>query len=137
LTPSQYKLGSDFPREAFVQQAIEKHFESIGYRLCEATQADLICAHPQTKERWIVEAKGETTAIGLDFNTGLGQLLGRMDDPSAKYAMALPKTKKFIAQCDKISTRVRDALNLHWILVDSRGAINIVGPNDELPSADV
>lgn len=71
----KYFRGYDFPYEGFVQLAIEKHFTSLGYHINTSSDADLICTHPLTYERWVVEAKGKTTNIGLDFRIALGQLI--------------------------------------------------------------
>jgi hypothetical protein len=41
----------------------------------------------------LAEAKGDTTAIGLDVDTAYGQLLRRMnDDPSTFYAVVVPSS---------------------------------------------
>ena len=54
----RFKLGTQFPAEGFVQRAIEAHFLKRGYARDDAGHADLVCTHPETGEKWRVEAKG-------------------------------------------------------------------------------
>jgi hypothetical protein len=120
-----YQLGDEFPREGFVQAAIEQHFGAC--ERVEAGWADLACVD-ENGLRWVIEAKGETSDTGLDFRTGLGQLLQGMQGPEARYALAMPDTLKFARQRERVSGRVRTALGLNWILVDEHGAVTIVAP---------
>jgi len=127
---SRFARGLDFPNEGFVQQAIEKHFLESGFRPLNGRYADLICTHEKTREKWVVEAKGETTSIGLDFRTGLGQLLQRMDDPDVNYAIALPDIPQFNKQYKMLPTRVRQLLNLHILLVNVKGNVHVIKPTE-------
>jgi hypothetical protein len=79
-------------------------------------------------QRWIIEAKGETTQVGLDFRTGLGQLLQNMGDERTRYGLAIPDTPRFAAQTARVSTWSRRALRLHWLVVSANGAVRIDGP---------
>lgn len=126
----QYARGLDFPNEGFVQQAVEKHFHRLGFAEVPEGDADLACRHPETGERWVIEAKGETTAVGLDFRTGLGQLLQHMEDRCAKHALAVPDTPKFRRQIDKVPGWARKALGIHWLVVGERGNVTVVPPTD-------
>jgi hypothetical protein len=98
MTAQTFKLGTEFPREGFVQRCLERHFGENGYKRTSAGHTDFACIHPSSGERWVVEAKGETADVGLDFCTGLGQLLQAMGDPSARYGLAIPGTPKFFTQ---------------------------------------
>ena len=80
-----HRLGYEFPREGFIQAALEQHFAAC--ERFDAGWADLACVD-ESGVRWVVEAKGETSDTGLDFRTGLGQLLQGMSDPQARYALA-------------------------------------------------
>jgi len=65
-----------------VQAAIERYFLGKGFQLeSGSSHADLECVHPERGERWVVEAKGQAAAVGVDFHTGLGQILQRMESP--------------------------------------------------------
>jgi hypothetical protein len=78
---TRFPSGDTFPHEAFVQRSIERYFAGIGFQprifepritdteIHEPQYTDLVCMHPETGDVWMFEAKGETTAIGLDFAT--------------------------------------------------------------------
>lgn len=127
-----YKRGSAFPNEAFVQAAIEKYFCSSGYERVVAAHSDYACHHPSTGDRWIIEAKGATSAIGLDFRTGLGQLVQRASEPTVRYALAVPNIPKFLAQCSQVSAWVRESLSIHWLIISADGSIRVVSPKEHL-----
>ncbi|MFX0195365.1 MAG: hypothetical protein ACFFCW_04510 [Candidatus Hodarchaeota archaeon] len=127
-----YARGFAFPNEGFVQRAIEDKFAVLGFKAEDAGDADLISVDPKTGERWVVEAKGKTKASGLDFRTGLGQLVQRMTDQNSKYAVAFPDIPQFVKQCRQVKPWVRKLLNLHWLLVGEDGAVRIYGPDDTL-----
>ena len=128
---TNYLLGADFPHEGFVQRALERHFTSLGFHITPEGHADLVCVHPQTHERWIVEAKGRTAAIGLDFRTGLGQLLQRMSDQRSRYGLAMPNLPQFRRQCCDVKPWVREALGLHWLLIGADGTVQTYSPHEE------
>lgn len=124
----QYKRGSEFPHEGFVQAAIERHFEEAGYMLDTSTHVDLLCTHLASGDTWHIEAKGKTKAIGLDFRTCLGQLLQRMNQQHVKHAIALPDMPQYRAQTAQVSPWVVDRLGLHWLFVSEAGTVNITFP---------
>ncbi len=127
-TPN-FRNGIEFPNEGFLQGALEKHFAGLGFTDHGATTADIDLRHPVTGEHWIVEAKGDTRGnSGLDFKTGLGQLLMKMQDPKASYGIAVPDTPRFLALCAQVSEQTRERLNLHWLLLDPDGRIRTVPP---------
>lgn len=126
---SKFKRGINFPNEGFVQNAIESYFNSLGYSRQDVQHVDLVCINVKN-ERWVIEAKGETSSIGVDFNTGLGQIIKRMDDSISNYAVAVPNISKFIYQINQVPNRVCKLLNLHWILVDEDGTIEIIYPEE-------
>jgi hypothetical protein len=127
-----YKRGSAFPNEAFVQAAIEKHFRSSGYERVVAAHSDYACHHPSTGDRWVIEAKGATSAIGLDFRTGLGQLVQRASEPTVRYALVVPNMPKFLTQCSQVSAWVRESLGIYWLIVSEDSSIRVVSPKEHL-----
>jgi hypothetical protein len=129
---NQYELGTSFPHEGFVQQGIEAHFRARGFEILPGGNTDLLCRNPELGETWVIEAKGETSGTGLDFRTGLGQLLQQMDSSEYVYAIAVPATSQFLSQCKKLSAWVRLALKLHIILVQEDGRVHILRPEDAL-----
>jgi len=128
--PTGYHFPAEFPREAFVQKALERHFESLGFQLERHESVDLVCHSDELKEHWVIEAKGETSQVGLDFRTGLGQLFQHMSSPSILYGIAIPETPRFLLQCRCVSEWVRRAIHLHWLIVHSDGSIRIVSPDE-------
>lgn len=130
--PKGYRYSDEFPREAFVQHAIEAYFTAQGYQIEDGGYTDLVCSNSELKQRWIIEAKGQTADVGLDFRTGLGQLLQAMRDQEAFYGLAVPDIPQYLAQCKKVSDWVRRALRLHWLLVQSDGSLRIVSPDQLL-----
>ena len=82
-----FKNDNFYPYEAFVQESLEKYFMSLGYELKTEEQVDLIAE--KGNERWVIEAKGLTSAIGIDFNTCLGQLVKNIKDENSIYAIAV------------------------------------------------
>lgn len=123
-----YKRGSEFPHEGFVQGAIEAHFRAAGFELEHHKRIDLVCRHPATGETWQVEAKGVTTQVGLDFRTGIGQLVQGMRSETTKYGIAVPDVPAFREQISCVSPWVVEALGLHWLFVAADGAIEMQSP---------
>ncbi|MCI0575046.1 MAG: hypothetical protein L0331_02425, partial [Chloroflexi bacterium] len=73
MVKGNYSRGSEFPHEEFVQRAIESYFSALCFKEEVGGHADLVCANSETGERWLVEAKGLTTQVGLDFRTILSR----------------------------------------------------------------
>lgn len=75
-------------------------------------------------ERLIAEAKGKTANAGLDMNTAYGQLLNRMTDPDARYAVVAPETSRNAAL--RVPRRVRNLLGIEVYIVAATGAVSRV-----------
>lgn len=73
-------------------------------------------------------AKGHTTQVGLDFRTGLGQLVQSMHRREAKHGIAVPETVSFQAQVAKLSGWVVTMLGVHWLFVSQDGTVRVVAP---------
>jgi hypothetical protein len=114
---AEYPRGSAFPGEAFVLTAIGTHFCSSGYERLSAAYSDFVCLSPSTGERWVIEAKGVTSQVGLDFRTGFGQLVQRATDSTVRYGLAVPAVPAFLSQCAQVSQWVRQSLGIHWLIV--------------------
>lgn len=75
----------------------------------------------------LAEAKGRTTALGLDVDTGYGQLLRRMpaeDEPATRYAIVVPAEARWHAE--RVPRRVRELLRIDVYLVDDGSAVTLV-----------
>ena len=112
-----------------MQGALEVYFRSAGFNLMTDGQVDLLCSHPITGESWHVEAKGHTTQVGLDFRTGIGQLIQSMRHPETKHGIAVPDTPAFRAQVAKVSDWVVALLRLHWFFVGQDGSVRVIAPS--------
>ncbi len=126
-----YKLGDQFPAEAFVQRSVERHFEALGFELDATGHVDLVCVHREANEHWHIEIKGLTSQPGLDFRTCLGQLVQRMHSQSARHAIAVPDVPKYVAQIEKVSQWVVDRLGIYWLLVAEDGSVRQIVPRRE------
>jgi hypothetical protein len=124
----RYKRGGEFPHEQFVQDAFDRHFEAAGYMLDLSTHVDLLGTHPVTGDAWHIEAKGKTSAIGLDFRTCLGQLLQRISLPHIKHGIALPDMPQYRTQTAQLSDWVVGRVGVFWLFVSTTGAVEIVPP---------
>lgn len=74
-------------------------------------------------ERLVAEAKGQTADAGLDINTAYGQLLNRMTDPGARYALVAPESSCKAAL--RVPRRVRDLLGIDVYVVAADGAVSL------------
>ena len=130
--PTNFKLGSTFPHEGFVQIAVEQFFLKQGFVAISSGHADFACKHPVTHEQWLIEAKGKTTQVGLDFRTGLGQLVQRIQTNESKYGLAFPNIPVFLNQSKLVSPWVRSQLQLYWLVVTEQGNLQILSPTDKI-----
>lgn len=71
--------------------------------------------------RLIAEAKGRTADAGLDMNTAYGQLLNRMTDSEARYAVVVPESSQRAAL--RVPRRVRELLRIDIYVVAADGAV--------------
>lgn len=114
----------EFPSEAFVQKSVERYFKNQGFSILE--KIPYLDVHAKKEdEEWRVECKGKTSVIGLDLDTGIGQILRRMNDENANYAVAIPDIPGFRNATARLPKRVRRILNLHWIWVKENGEVEI------------
>ncbi len=77
-------------------------------------------------ERWIVEAKGEVASDqqqGNYFLGAIGELVQRMDDPEARYALALPDNRRYRGLVSRLPRMARQRLALTVLFVDANGTV--------------
>ncbi|EOF4942627.1 hypothetical protein SS21_24130 [Enterobacter roggenkampii] len=121
-----YKLPHEFPNESFIQEHLEKYFQSHGYTVIPDKPIDLKCIHESNNETWVIEVKGKTTQIGLDFKTCLGQLLMRMNNPEINYAIAMPDIESYHLQTNKVPKFVFKKLNLSFFFINKDGIVTLI-----------
>ena len=125
-TPSLTPLGElRVITEDEVKRAVEAYLESEGYVVDVAWSRtrgiDLDARHPNG-HRYVIEAKGEVAAAGAQqvnyFLGALGELVQRMDDPSATYALALPAHRQYRGLANRLPEHARERLGLVvlWVI---------------------
>jgi len=70
MSQQTFRLGTEFPREGFVQAALESYFGGLGFQPFAHGHVDYAGLHPDTRETWLVEAKGETSGRGTRLANG-------------------------------------------------------------------
>lgn len=78
-------------------------------------------------ERWIIEVKGLGSLSAMNVNYFLGVLaetLQRMDDPNAKYSIALPDVRQFRNLWIRLPLLAKKRTGITAIFIDEQGNIN-------------
>lgn len=75
------------------------------------------------RERWIIEAKGSGSYAPMRVNFflgALGETLQRMDDPDAKYSLALPDLPQYRRLWERLPrlARSRTGISILWVRGD-------------------
>ena len=126
-SPSDYRGKTDFPYETFVQRAVEQWLTREGFQIFPDPLVD-VKASKDSGIAWHIEAKGKTSAVGLDFRTGVGQLVQRMKDRAHQYGIAIPDIPQFRKQTDTFAPWVLSKLQIHWIWVSKDGSVSVDPP---------
>lgn len=77
-------------------------------------------------ERWIIEVKGPGSRNPMRVNyflAILGETLQRMDDPNARYSIALPDMRQYRRLWERLPDLAKTRSGIDLILVDRKGAI--------------
>ena len=80
-------------------------------------------------ENWYIEAKGSGSRDQMRVNyflSILGETLQRMDDPSAKYSIALPDMKQYRNLWARLPSLAKQRTKINMILVSKDGSIEIL-----------
>ncbi|QRN85831.1 hypothetical protein JR334_00925 [Clostridia bacterium] len=125
-----FKKEKVYPNEAFIQEAIENYFSNEGFEIQKDGQIDLIAE--KNDEKWIIEAKGMTSQITVDFNTCIGQLVKNMESSTWNYAIAIPYEDKYKVQCMKLPDYFRNNNNLYIIIVNENAQIKVITPTNNV-----
>ena len=83
----------------------------------EATQGD---------KRWMIEVKGcgsSSQMRGNYFLTILGQTLQRMDDPDARYSIALPDLQRYRNLWQRLPVLAKSRTGITVLFVDEQGSV--------------
>lgn len=80
----------------------------------------------RAKERWIIEVKGPGSRPPMRVNYFLGILgetLQRMDDPNARYSIALPELPQYRGLWERLPSLAKVRTTITMLFVDSRGNV--------------
>lgn len=113
-------LSEDEVKEAARRWLISQGF-TVTVALGHEHGIDIDARHPDGR-RWIIEAKGEVASDqqqGNYFLGGLGELLQRMDDLNATYALALPSNRRYRSLVRRLPALAKRRLGLVLIWVDA------------------
>lgn len=110
--------------EERVVDAFAAYLEALGWTVHrEVAFCDLVAR--RDREIRSVEAKGRTSARGLDVDTLYGQLLRRMpetNDPTARWIVGVPT--EMIPHALRVPSRIRQTLRIDVYEVDADGRIS-------------
>jgi hypothetical protein len=127
--PGDSKLvAEDAMSEDEVKEALEAWLTADGWHVTVMFGHDrgIDVDARRDKSRWIIEAKGagKYDPMRVNYFLGaLGELLRRMDDPDARYSIALPD----LAQCrrlwDRLPELAKQRMRLSALFVDRAGQV--------------
>jgi hypothetical protein len=125
--PSPQVAGNPLSEDA-VKAAVRDHLAARGLhvevRWGHDRGTDITASGPN--ERWVIEAKGEVVSAqqqGNYFLGALGELIQRMDDPHARYALALPDTPRCQGLVRRLPALARERLALSVFFVHRDGTV--------------
>ena len=118
--------SGDLLREDEVKTAVRDHLQAQGYKVtvAELDQHGVDIEATKDSDRILIEAKGEVLRPqqqGNYFLGALGELIQRMDDPGARYGLALPNNKRYRGLVENLPALARERLDLVVYMV-SRSA---------------
>jgi hypothetical protein len=79
-------------------------------------------------ERWVIEAKGCGSLNPMRVNyfvSMLGELLQRMDDPKARYSIALPDMKQFRGLWERLPSLAKSRTGISALFVGASGNVQL------------
>lgn len=80
-------------------------------------------------DRWVIEVKGHGSLQPMRVNyfiSILGELLQRMDDPTAKYSIALPNIKQYRGLWDRLPALAKERTQITALFISENGDIDEV-----------
>lgn len=108
--------------EDWVKKRLASHFEESGWkvqvRYGKAHGPDLVAS--KDGKRWIIEVKGLGRYSAMTKNyflSVLGEILQRMQDPSAYYGLAFPDHPRYRRLWAELPSMVKDKLSLSAFFV--------------------
>jgi len=124
------EAGADGMSENEVKQALARWLEADGWTVEVAwgrTRGIDIDAR-RRGERWIVEAKGcgSRPEMRVNYFIGmLGETLQRMDDPAARYSIALPDMPQYRRLWERLPAMAKERTGIGMLFVDKEHSIEV------------
>lgn len=129
--PTPRPVGNRLLTEDEVKSAVKDHLEAEGFTVQVAwgreRGVDLDARHRDGR-RWLIEAKGEVAAAPQQVNYFLGalaELIQRMEDPDASYALALPDNRQYRGLVERLPDLATQRLGLQvfWTARTDEGLV--------------
>lgn len=79
-------------------------------------------------DRWLIEVKGPGSRPQMRMNyflSILGELLQRMDDPAARYSIALPDLPQYRGLWERLPTLAKQRTGIDIMFVDADGTVKL------------
>lgn len=126
-------VKSELTTEDDVKRAVARYLEARGLHVEVKWGHDrgIDIVATGAGERWVVEAKGEVASDqqqGNCFLGALGELVQRMDDPDARYALALPDNLRYRGLVNRLPRLARARLTLTILFVSAEGIVTEYPP---------
>lgn len=126
-TPSP-TASADRITEDQVKAALQTYLEADGWTVTVAwgRERGIDIAARRSGKRLVIEAKGEAPAGPQQVNyflDVLGELVQRMDGPTADYGVALPEHRQYRGLVDRLPALARQRLGLRIWFVDDAGRV--------------
>lgn len=124
-TPTPARSAGDRITEDEVKEAVRAFLAADGFAVEVAwgrtPGIDIVARHTDGR-RYVIEAKAEVGVAGAQqhnyFVGMLGELIQRMDDPEATYAIALPDNRQYRGLVDRLPDLAKRRMTLAVFWVD-------------------
>lgn len=125
------RIDAAWPSENAVKRHIQSWLEAAGWRVevrwghDHGVDLDAF----RGSERWRIEVKGGGSLDPMRVNyflAVLGELLQRMDDPAARYSIALPDVQQFRGLWSRLPKIAKARTQITALFVGSPGAVEEV-----------
>jgi len=130
--PDQSAALGDPLSEDSIKHVLDRWLRSQGWKTSVAWKRtrgiDIVAA--RDAERWIIEVKGRgkhSQMQGNYFLAILGSLLERMDDPSARYSVALPDLPSYRGLWQRLPVLAKARTTVTALFVDEAGNVEEAG----------
>jgi hypothetical protein len=115
-------------QEDGIKKALERWLKANGWRITiawgKSRGIDIVAIRDHM--RWVIEVKsiGSRPEMRVNFFIGiLGEILQRMDDPNAKYSIALPHVSQFRGLWERLPHVAKERTKITALFVDDEGSV--------------